>query len=208
MSDTAQLPLFPLGTALFPDGSLPLRIFEPRYRSMIARCLKDHGNFGVCLIAAGHEVGVPAVPYLIGTEAQIVSADHLRNGVVDIVVRGRRRFRVLDHELQEDGLLTGTVRWLAEPPSQPVPDHLAEVVPVLQRLIGKYGGGHVVEPHAYDDAAWVGTRYAEWLPLKPEAKQRLLEMDDPVERLEFVHKVLYELGTLPDDPDSDSLSRR
>ncbi|TAH48351.1 MAG: peptidase S16 [Betaproteobacteria bacterium] len=203
MTDTARIPLFPLGTALFPEGSLPLRIFEPRYRRMIAQCLKDHGSFGVCLIAAGREVGEPAVPYLLGTEAQIVSADHLRNGVVDIVVRGRRRFRVLDHELEEDGLLTGTVRWLADPAPQPIPAHLVEVVPLLERLIEKYGGGHVIEPHRFDDAVWVGTRYAEWLPLKAEAKQRLLEMDDPLERLEFVRDTLYELGMLPADPDAE-----
>ncbi len=202
MTDSARIPLFPLGTALFPEGSLPLRIFEPRYRRMIAQCLKAHGSFGVCLIAAGREVGEPAVPYLLGTEAQIVSADHLRNGVVDIVVRGRRRFRVLDHELEEDGLLIGTVRWLPEPVAQPIPRHLAEVVPLLERLIEKFGGGHVVEPLRFDDAVWVGTRYAEWLPLKPEAKQRLLEMDDPLERLEFVRDTLYELGMLPDDPDA------
>jgi len=202
MNDTAHIPLFPLGTALFPEGSLPLRIFEPRYRQMIARCLKDHGTFGVCLIAAGQEVGVPAVPYLLGTEAQIVSADHLRNGVIDIVVRGRRRFRVLDHELEEGGLLTGTVRWLPEPPVLPVPEHLAEVVPLLRRLIEKFGGGHVVEPYRYDDAGWVSTRFAEWLPLKPEAKQRLLELDDPIERLAFVRDALYELGMLPDDEDA------
>lgn len=200
MNDTVHLPLFPLGTALFPEGSLPLRIFEPRYRRMIGQCLKDHGTFGVCLIAAGQEVGIPAVPYLLGTEAQIVSADHLRNGVVEIVVRGRRRFRVLDHELEEGGLLTGTVRWLSEPPPQAVPERLADVVPLLRRLIDEFGGGHVAEPHRYDDAGWVGARFAEWLPLKPEAKQRLLEMDSPVERLEFVHQALHELGLLPDDP--------
>ncbi|ATE61602.1 LON peptidase substrate-binding domain-containing protein [Thauera sinica] len=202
MNDTTRIPLFPLGTALFPEGSLPLRIFEPRYRRMIAQCLKGHGTFGVCLIAAGQEVGAPAVPYLLGTEAQIVSADHLRNGVVEIVVRGRRRFRVIDHEVEQDGLMTGLVRWLDEPPAQPVPPHLAEVAPLLERLIGKYGGGHVAEPHRYDDAGWVGARYAEWLPLKPEAKQRLLEMDDALERLEFVHQALYELGLLPEDPDA------
>lgn len=202
MNDSVRIPLFPLGTALFPGGSLPLRIFEPRYRRMIARCLSEHTTFGVCLIAAGREVGAPAVPYLIGTEAQIVSADHLRYGVVNIVVRGRRRFRVLDHEVEQDGLLSGVVSWLDEPPEVPVPPHRTVVVPVLQRLVDQYGGGHVAEPYRYDDAGWVGTRLVEWLPLKPEAKQNLLEMDDPLERLEFAYQALRELEMLQEDPDA------
>ena len=71
MNDTARLPLFPLNTVLFPDGLLPLRVFEARYMDMVTRCMREQSGFGVCLIAAGQEVGEAAVPHPVGTEARI-----------------------------------------------------------------------------------------------------------------------------------------
>ena len=55
-----RLPLFPLKTVLFPGGVLPLRVFEARYMDMITRCMREDAGFGVCLIAAGEEVGETA----------------------------------------------------------------------------------------------------------------------------------------------------
>ena len=64
-----QLPLFPLGTVLFPGGRLSLRIFEPRYLDLIRDCTRSSSGFGVCLILEGSEVGAPAVPAALGCEA-------------------------------------------------------------------------------------------------------------------------------------------
>lgn len=197
MSTDQTLPLFLLGTALYPGGSLPLRVFESRYRRMVGECVENGSTFGVCLIAAGREVGIPAVPYLVGTEARITSARHQRNGVIDIVIRGVRRFRVLDHELERGGLLVARVSWLPEPEPRSLPAVFEELVPVLRKLVDRDGGGHVPAPHRYQDADWVGIRLSEWLPLVAEAKQQLLEMDDALERLDYVQRALRELGLLP-----------
>ena len=88
MDETARLPLFPLKTVLFPEGLLPLRVFEPRYMDMVARCMREGSAFGVCLIAAGEEVGEAAVPHAVGTEARIEKWDMNQGGVLQILVRG------------------------------------------------------------------------------------------------------------------------
>jgi Lon protease-like protein len=99
---------------LFPGGSLPLRIFETRYMDMAKGCLRDGAPFGVCLIREGREVGTPATPFEIGTLATIESWDMHQLGLLQIVARGGRRFRVLDHRAQPDGLLRATVELLPE----------------------------------------------------------------------------------------------
>ena len=110
-----RLPLFPLKTVLFPGGVLPLRVFEARYMDMITRCMREDAGFGVCLIAAGEEVGETAVPHPVGTEARIEQWDMAQAGVLNLVTRGIRRFRIEDHEVERDGLLVASVRWLDEP---------------------------------------------------------------------------------------------
>ena len=70
-----RLPLFPLHTVLFPEATLALQIFEPRYREMIGRCLAHDEPFGVVLILDGEEVGGPAVPRKVGTEAAIIATE-------------------------------------------------------------------------------------------------------------------------------------
>ncbi|THF63001.1 peptidase S16 [Pseudothauera nasutitermitis] len=194
-AETARLPLFPLGTVLFPEGRLPLRVFEARYMDMSARCLREQSAFGVCLIAAGKEVGEPAVPHPVGTEAVIEHWDMGEPGVLSIIARGRRRFRIEDHEVEADGLLTATVRWLDEPPPQAVPDAQADILPLLGAIAGEVGNP-LPEPLRLDDAAWVGARYAELLPIPARARQALLELDDVVSRLEIIQQYLRQHGLL------------
>jgi Lon protease-like protein len=195
VNDTARLPLFPLKTVLFPGGLLPLRVFEPRYMDMVSRCMREASGFGVCLIAAGEEVGEAAVPHAVGTEARIEKWDMNQAGVLQILVRGQRRFRIEDHELERDGLPTASVRWLAEPPPCPVPAAQAEILPLL-RMIANELGEQFPLPHHFDDAAWVGARYAELLPVPPLARQKLLELDDVSSRLEIIQQFLHQRGLL------------
>lgn len=194
-ANTARLPLFPLGAVLFPDGLLPLRVFEARYMDMTARCLREQSSFGICLIAAGQEVGAPAVPCAVGTEATIEQWDMRETGVLSILVRGRRRFRIEDHHIQPDGLLTATVRWLPPTPSCPVPEAQADILPLLGAIAAEVGNP-LPAPHRFDDAAWVGARYAELLPIPQRARQALLELDDVISRLEIIQQYLRQHGLL------------
>jgi Lon protease-like protein len=93
--ETREMPLFPLGTVLFPGMLLPLHIFEQRYRIMINECVEQGTPFGVLLIEQGHEVGEPAKPYTIGTTARITHVQPFDDGRMNIQTVGHQRFRVV-----------------------------------------------------------------------------------------------------------------
>ncbi len=90
------LPLFPLNTVLFPQSRLPLHVFEPRYREMIERCLKEELAFGIVLIKEGPEVGGPAVPMKTGTVARIGDLARLSDGSMNLMAIGLTRFKLLE----------------------------------------------------------------------------------------------------------------
>jgi Lon protease-like protein len=108
------LPLFPLGSVLFPGALMPLHIFEPRYRLLIRRCIDRHRPFGIVLIRRGSEVGARAEPYDVGTEAKIVAESPLRDGRSYIVTRGERRFALESLVPDAEPYLVGQVRFLDE----------------------------------------------------------------------------------------------
>mgnify|MGYP001590483266 CR=1 FL=1 len=94
MNSQLSLPLFPLNTVLFPGQVLPLHVFEPRYRQMIATCIEKSAPFGVALIQDGEEVGGPAKPYEVGTTARITQVERLDDGRFNIISVGELRFRI------------------------------------------------------------------------------------------------------------------
>lgn len=179
----SELPLFPLNTVLFPGGLLPLRIFEPRYLDMVSRCMREGTDFGVVLISSGAETGPVAELAGVGTGARVVDFSQLPDGLLGVMCRGSRRFRLLRHSVQADGLRLGEVEWLAEPG----PDALAEphrpLAQVLRRVLEELGetGRHLDAD--FDDADWVSNRLAEFLPLERSDQQALLELTDPQERM-------------------------
>ncbi|MET7013050.1 LON peptidase substrate-binding domain-containing protein [Uliginosibacterium flavum] len=198
MSEPVRLPLFPLNAVLFPLGRMGLRIFEVRYLDMIARCMKADAPFGICLIAEGEEVGTPAIPHKIGTEARIVDWDMSEPGILGLTVRGGRRFRVLEQVEEEPGTITGIVQWFDEPPAEAVSEDHAALLPLLKVVIADAGEKVIARPWALDDADWVGYRYAEILPIPKIARQRLLELEDADLRLAIIHEYLVEHGLLKD----------
>jgi uncharacterized protein len=88
------VPLFPLSTVLFPGITLPLHIFEERYKTMLRECLAGDQRFGVVLIREGWEVGSPATPHEVGTLARIVRTDALDEGRMNVLTVGEQRFRI------------------------------------------------------------------------------------------------------------------
>ena len=195
MPTLQTLPLFPLQTVLFPGGLLPLRIFEARYVDMVSACLRNGDSFGICLIAAGAEVGEAAIPHHVGTEARILGADSKEPGLLEIVVTGERRFRLHDHSVGKLQALEGEVEWLPPIPHAEVPEAQANLIPLLEKIVADLGD-RVPTPHRFDDAEWVGARYAEVLPIQPLAKQKLLELDDVVSRLEIIQQYLDQRNLL------------
>jgi Lon protease-like protein len=95
-----ELPLFPLNTVLFPGMTIPLHIFEPRYKLMIGECIKNKSPFGVVLIREGVEAGGSAVPYEVGTSAYVTQVEWLKDERMNIEGLGYQRFKI--HELRFD----------------------------------------------------------------------------------------------------------
>ncbi len=188
---TVEVPLFPLRTVLFPGGFLPLRIFEQRYLTMIRDCARTDTGFGVCLIREGEEAVSPVRTAMVGTHAQIVDWYTLEDGLLGVSTVGTVRFEIESTSQQEDGLFTSQVRILPEPPSCPVPENYSVLSDVLSRFMEKVGDqypSYTVE--RLQDAVWVGYRLSELLPLSGIEKQHLLELSDPVERLQNLLEIL------------------
>jgi hypothetical protein len=186
-----EIPLFPLRTVLFPDGHLPLRIFEQRYLAMVRDCARNDSGFGVCLIIEGEEAIAPVRTALVGTLACIVDWYTLEDGLLGVSATGTRRFLLQHTVRQKDGLQLGTVEWLPEPPPRAVPETYFVLSQILGRFLDKLGPNYpAYSPERLDDAAWLGYRLSELLPLSAIEKQNLLEMTDPMERLQNLLEIL------------------
>jgi Lon protease-like protein len=189
---SGTLPLFPLNTVVFPGGRLPLRIFEQRYLDMIKQAIADNTPFGICAIREGAETGTPAVPYSVGTSVSITDWDMPETGILHIETLAQERFVIRDTHTEPSGLLIGTVEAVSSESAIAVPNELELAVEILRHIIDEYGDAHFPAPHDFDNAAWVGYRLSEALPLKLTIKQNLLEMNDSVTRLriltEFIKK--------------------
>lgn len=185
-----EIPLFPLNTVLFPGGTLSLKIFEQRYLDMAAACMKERSAFGVCLIVEGNEIGAPAEPHTVGTLAEIVDWDMAQLGILLVTARGGRRFRILEKRVEADRLLRARIEILPDHAATALPAERQRLLPLLERIVSDQGSERMPEPHRYDSAEWVGCRLSEILPVQNVAKQKLLELEDPLVRLEILEKFL------------------
>jgi Lon protease-like protein len=205
----SPLPLFPLAAVLFPDGYLPLRIFEVRYLDLIGRCHKHGLPFGVVSLTQGAEVrvaGAGAESFAaIGTLAAIRSFEAPQSGLMQIECIGTQRFRVRSSELQKHGLWTAEVEPVAGDVALEVPGDLQHAADALRRLVGTLEERRRLEdkdglrlpvagPYRFDDCGWVANRWCELLPMQTELKQRLMELDSPLMRLELVSDLLARNG--------------
>ena len=191
-----ELPLFPLNSVLFPGATLPLHIFEERYKLMIGRCLQSGSPFGVLLIRSGNEVGEAAEPFEVGTTARIVRVQPLDEGRMNLVCLGERRFRLL-RKLRETPYLVGEVEPLDSTDSEG--EDVAELAETVGALFAEYYRLYLAVSNqwarqigmpggAAELADFVGSRLAVSL----WTKQRLLEELSVRRRLDM------ELETLSD----------
>jgi len=182
-----SLALFPLHTVLLPGAALGLRVFEPRYLDLVRDCGRSGEGFGVCLILEGNETGTPATPAAFGTQARIEDFGSSETGLLTLRVRGARRFHVRRTRVRDNGLVVAQVDWCDADPDDPLRPEHGLLATLLQGLLAQIGGEHASPPSALlDDAAWVGWRLAELLPLADAQRQSLLQEDDPHARLEHL----------------------
>jgi uncharacterized protein len=199
-----SLPLFPLGAVLFPDGLLPLRIFEVRYLDMIAKCRKTGAPFGVVSLTHGNEVRQPGVQEsfaTVGTLASIHDFEQPQPGLMLVRVTGQQRFRITASDQLKHGLWVADVEQLPPDLAVEIPEDLQPTAAALRRLIESLqlkqdqpGPMPLLPPWRLDDCGWVSNRWCELLPLPVALKQRLMELDNPLVRLELVSDVLARTG--------------
>lgn len=189
------IPLFPLNTVLFPNGVLPLRIFEPRYLDMVSDCLKNDTGIGVVLIRDGSETGNAANTFDIGTLSRISYWHKRADGILGITLKGEQRFRVLSHTVHKNQLIIAEVELLPMLTETALLDGYEHMVLLLEKIISRLGPPYTTMATNYESANWVSARLVELLPLALTDKQNLLSMDNIPERFEKLDKLLRKIET-------------
>lgn len=187
---TTTVPIFPLGTVLYPEGMLPLKIFEQRYLDMTKACLRDDSGFGVCRIEEGSEVGAPAAPAATGCSAAIVGWEMPHLGLFHLNTRGQQPFRILGRTVRKDGLIQAEVEFLEDQSGDLDAQSFALCRSVLEQIVDRIGTGYFHPPIDYGNPRWVSYRLAEVLPLELTEKQLLLETRSDAERIARLHALL------------------
>jgi len=187
MSDQ-RIAIFPLRTILFPGSKLPLRIFEPRYLDMVSACMRSKREFGIVLSRKVPQPGMLET-YATGTLASIIDWNQGNDGLLGITVLGTNKFELLSMIKQEDGLNIGEIKIIEREEDFKAPPNFDNMISLLEAILD--------DIDLYDDrekffesASWVSFRYAEILPLKIEDKQKCLEINDPILRLNFLEPLI------------------
>lgn len=192
-TEKIKIPLFPLNAVLFPGGSLPLRIFEPRYLDMISDCMKSESGIGVVLIKDGHESGAAAKVHEFGTISYI-SYWHKRNdGILGITLTGEQRFRVLSTEIKANQLTIAEVELLPDFEVREKEYDAELFIKLLKQIIAQLEPPYTTMTKHYDDLDWVSARLIELLPLQLKDKQKMLVMSDVYDRIDCLHPLLVSM---------------
>jgi Lon protease-like protein len=188
MSTTSlELPLFPLNAVLFPGTVIPLHIVEPRYRQMIADCLREEKPFGIVLVRLESE-HLREIPYSVGTIAEIRNLDRLKDGRYALMAVGSKRFRILSHHRQKP-YLSGLVEIL-EDEAEPEEELLAAMKQArhlfntyLDVLLESAADEDDIQTTLPDNPEELSHFIAYFLEIPNEQRQYFLEMTSTLKRL-------------------------
>ena len=201
------LQLFPLQTVMFPEGLLQLKVFEARYVDLVGRCLRSDEPFGVICLRQGREVGRGAGAGAVqlesvGVLARIDEVDSEQQGILRVRCSALQRFRRQgEPEQLADGLwVSATAPMAADPLRLPGPTMFPTVRALSQAIqsLREQGNLPFAEPFRLDDAGWVANRWCELLPVSLAAKQKLMELEDPMIRLSLVDGFLRDKQVIRD----------
>ena len=204
----SSLPLFPLNSVLFPGGVLALRVFEVRYLDMVRKCHHAGAPFGIVALTQGHEVRHAGAPderfHDTGTLAVIEKIDNPQPGLITRLCRGSQRFRITERSHLPHGLWVANVEQLAADLPVPIPEDLLNTATTLAQVLASLRERDTdaattitPTPAQLADCGWVANRWCELLPIPLKLKQQLMELDNPLVRLELVGDVLERTGIAP-----------
>jgi Lon protease-like protein len=191
-----EMPMFPLGSVLFPSIFLPLHVFEERYRLLTRYCLDRDREFGVVLIERGSEVGGQDVRTSVGTAARIIEAAELDDGRWVLGTVGTRRIRVREWRPDDPYPIADVEDWDDTDAGDDTTHAYVAVVRRLRRVLGLKA--ELAEPavdatiELSDDPALGSLQACAVAPLGPADQQRLLEAEGPAERLRLLEMLLTE----------------
>jgi hypothetical protein len=201
-SPESSLPLFPLQTVLFPGGLLRLKVFEARYLDLMASCLREQRPFGVVTLRTGSEVrgSKSHIEFeSTGVLAELLDVDSEQPGILHVRCRGTDRFALESSLQRDDGLWLGQVTPVAGDAGLPPAAALRDTVQALANAIATLearGASPFLLPYDLDNAGWVANRWCEILPIPLGAKQKLMELIDPMARLTVVDQFLRSQGVV------------
>jgi len=203
-STNCWIPLFPLGTALFPGGFIALKIFEARYLDMMKRCLREDVPFGVISILDDKVFDSDAKAMAnfsnIGTLAKLEEFDPIQPALYMTKSYGTQRFRVLEIRQESDGLWMGQVELIDADPATPLPREHEKVASLLNDIISTIKSEGLLGDEAFkasvnlNDCGWVSNRLAELLPLPLSQKNHLLAQSNPRIRLDLISEIIEDDG--------------
>lgn len=195
---STTLPLFPLGSVLYPGLVLPLNVFEERYRQLVADLLDapEPRQFGVIAIRHGRETGVDGVSslYRTGCTATLQRVEGHADGRYDLITVGTQRFRLLSLGPQAP-YFTGEIELLAEQTGDEA--EAALLVPAIQQgfrayleVISERGGAQITLSELPDEPLLLSYLVAAAVVADVPVKQSLLEEPDALSRLAAERRVL------------------
>jgi Lon protease-like protein len=177
-----------------PGGIMKLRLFERRYIDMVTNCFRTQTGFGICLIKDGNEAGAPSLPYPLGTRVSIVDFDQGDDGLLHITTQGDVEFELLTYAPDDSQLLIGEVAELPAQAPVPMSPEIEELASKLDLILTYVEPEITFSQKRLDDPDWVCHRLLELLPLAPEAKYELLQLQNNRERLAALAAFKIEIG--------------
>jgi Lon protease-like protein len=194
-----ETPMFPLGSVLFPGATLPLNIFEGRYRSLAQRCVGNEEPFGVVLIEKGHEVGGGDVRSSVGCLARILEHREFPDGRWALLVRGESRILV-DEWLDDDPYPKAVITDFPDDDSELSMDRSMKVLQRLTTLtVNAKSAGYevpIIDPEALAvgvDVQELGYRIAQLTPSGSFDRQRILTRSNCADRLNYIEELVVGL---------------
>jgi Lon protease-like protein len=201
MNERQEISLFPLKSVMFPGGRLKLQIFEQRYIDLVKQSLRMNSGFGICLLKDGEEAirpGTTQTVHRIGTYVHIIDWDQLGNRLLGITVKGVQKVTVNDYWQVDSGLLMANVNYSSVDKLGKEKIELDEQFQQLADLLHNLEQHPLVEDMNLDidyNNLWdLGWRLSELMPITPDKKQQLLELDDPWERIRTIEQWVADLA--------------
>lgn len=197
--------LFPLSAVIFPDGVLSLKVYETRYLDMVRECLSNKTPFGIVALYPDQHVNLKLnktfkadYPFAeIGTVFTITEADVSCLGIINIQCKALNRFSIQSAKQNKDGLWVAEATDLSKDPEMSIPEDLDDTRSHLQHIIESLNDKDISElelpiskPYNLQDCGWVANRWCEILNMPLMQKQRLLELESPLLRLELIQDML------------------